>query len=223
MRRYGPVTAVDGISFEVAAGQVVGFLGPNGAGKTTTLRILAGCLRPTSGKVAVAGQDAAADAVDSRALIGYLPENNPLYEDMEVCEYLRWCAGARGLSAADTSRAIARAVERCGLSEVAGRAIGELSKGYRQRVGLAAAIVHDPPVLLLDEPTAGLDPNQAVEIRRLIVELGREKAVLFSSHILPEVKAACSRALVIHKGKIAAEVPQEELERLEDVFRSLTA
>jgi len=211
VRKYGDTTAVDGISFDVARGEVVGFLGPNGAGKTTTLKILAGFLWPSSGAVTICEQDVMDRPLECRERIGYLPENNPIYDDMEVCEYLDWCAQLRGLDRERRREALRRVVERCGLGQVVGKNIGELSKGYRQRVGLGAAIVHDPPILLLDEPTSGLDPNQAVEVRGLISELRKEKTVLLSTHILSEVQASCDRVIIIHKGKIAAQGTPEEL------------
>ncbi|MBI4424795.1 MAG: ATP-binding cassette domain-containing protein [Elusimicrobia bacterium] len=212
VRRYGETTAVGGISFEIPAREVVGFLGPNGAGKTTTLKVLTGYLYPTSGKVTIAGLDVSERSLDCRRSVGYLPENNPLYEEMEVVECLEWCARMRGLDASRAGRAIQSAVERCGLGAVVGKDIGQLSKGYRQRVGLAAAILHDPPILLLDEPTSGLDPNQAAEVRGLIAELRKEKTVLLSSHILSEVKASCDRVIIIHQGRIAAQGKPSELE-----------
>ncbi|MBI4348246.1 MAG: ATP-binding cassette domain-containing protein [Elusimicrobia bacterium] len=212
VRRYGETVAVGGISFEIPAREVVGFLGPNGAGKTTTLKVLTGYLYPSSGKVTVAGRDLAESPLEGRRAIGYLPENNPLYEDMETAEYLEWCGHARGLAPEKAAAAIKGAVERCGLGPVVGKDIGQLSKGYRQRVGLAAAILHDPPILLLDEPTSGLDPNQAAEVRALIAELRKEKTVLYSSHILSEVKASCDRVIIIHRGKIVAEGSPAELE-----------
>ncbi|MBI5201792.1 MAG: ATP-binding cassette domain-containing protein [Elusimicrobia bacterium] len=212
VRRYGETTAVAGISFEIPAREVVGFLGPNGAGKTTTLKVLTGFLLPSSGTVKVAGLDASTDPLGCRRSIGYLPENNPLYEDLEVAEYLEWCAAARGLESAKARSAVKSAIERCALGAVIGKDIGQLSKGFRQRVGLAAAILHDPPILLLDEPTSGLDPNQAAEVRALITELKKEKTVLYSSHILSEVKASCDRVLIIHRGQIVAQGSPAELE-----------
>ena len=212
VRKYGNTVAVDGISFEISPREVVGFLGPNGAGKTTTLKVLTGCLYPSAGKVSVADMDISERPLDCRRSIGYLPENNPLYEEMETAEYLEWCARVRGVGPARRSTAVKAAIGRCGLASVVGREIGRLSKGFRQRVGLAAAILHDPPILLLDEPTSGLDPNQAAEVRGLIAELGKEKTVLLSSHILSEVKASCDRVIIIHKGRIAAQGTLAELE-----------
>ncbi|MBI4386340.1 MAG: ATP-binding cassette domain-containing protein [Elusimicrobia bacterium] len=211
VRKYGDTVAVDGISFDISPREAVGVLGPNGAGKTTTLRVLAGFLHPTSGRVGIGELDVLENPLECRRQIGYLPENNPLYEDMEVSEYLEWVARTRGLSSEACRSAIQNTVGRCGLAAVVGKSIGELSKGYRQRVGLAAAIIHDPPILLLDEPTSGLDPNQALEVRGLIAELKREKTVLLSSHILSEVRASCDRVIIIHRGKIAAQGRPEEL------------
>jgi ABC-2 type transport system ATP-binding protein len=202
---YGQTHALRGISFEVAKGHVVGFLGPNGAGKSTTMKILTGYVEATAGTVKVAGIDVAADAVGARRRIGYLPENNPLYEDMMVEEFLDYIADVRDVPKDTRGRAISRAVERCGLGSVRGKDIGELSKGFRQRTGLAQAILHDPDLLILDEPTTGLDPNQVVEIRNLIRELGQEKTVILSTHVLPEVQHMCSRALIISDGKLVAD------------------
>lgn len=211
LRKYGETVAVNDISFDISPREVVGFLGPNGAGKTTTIKVLAGFLQPSSGKVTLGGRDVIEQPLECRAQVGYLPENNPIYEEMEVTEYLDWTARVRGLSSTAKSGAIKRVVERCGLGTAVGKDIGHLSKGYRQRVGLAAAMVHNPPVLLLDEPTSGLDPNQAVEVRQLISELKKEKTVLLSTHILSEVRASCDRVIIIHKGKIVAQGRPEEL------------
>jgi ABC-2 type transport system ATP-binding protein len=216
VKRYGTTEALKGLSFEVPRGQVVGFLGPNGAGKSTTMRILAGSLRPTAGTARVAGIDVTEDPVGARRRIGYLPENNPLYEDMMVVEYLRYVADVRGLATSERKPRIQRAVDACGLGDVLGKDIGQLSRGYRQRVGLAQAILHDPDLLILDEPTAGLDPNQIVEIRNLIRELGREKTVILSTHILPEVQTTCSRVLIINDGKLVADDTPEHLTAAQD-------
>jgi ABC-2 type transport system ATP-binding protein len=204
-KSYGATQAVRGISFDVGRGQVVGFLGPNGAGKSTTMKVLTGFLLPTSGKVIVKGVDVEQDPVEARRHIGYLPENNPLYEEMMVEDYLAYVAHMRGLSKDQQQKAIKDAVDRCGLGDKRGKDIGELSKGYRQRVGLAQAILHNPDILVLDEPTTGLDPNQVVEIRNLIKELGAEKTVLMSTHILPEVQHTCSRAIIIADGTLKAD------------------
>lgn len=204
-KSYGATKAVKGISFHVGKGQVVGFLGPNGAGKSTTMKVLTGYLEPTSGTVTVKGIDVVKDAVEARRHIGYLPENNPMYEDMMVEDYLDYVAHMRGIAPAARAKAIAVAVERCGLGDKRGKDIGELSKGYRQRVGLAQAILHDPDILVLDEPTTGLDPNQVLEIRNLIKTLGEEKTILMSTHILPEVQHTCSRAIIIADGLLKAD------------------
>jgi ABC-2 type transport system ATP-binding protein len=210
-KSYGTTQALRGVSFEVPRGQVVGFLGPNGAGKSTTMRILAGYVTPTSGKARVAGVDVTEDPVRARRSIGYLPENNPLYEEMMVREFLGFIAELRGIEPAQRAARIQRAAERCGLQHHLGKDISQLSKGYRQRVGLAQAILHDPDLLILDEPTSGLDPNQIVEIRNLIKELGREKTVILSTHILSEVQSTCSRVLIISDGRLVADDSPERL------------
>jgi ABC-2 type transport system ATP-binding protein len=189
----------------------VGFLGPNGAGKSTTMRILAGYLTPSAGKAFVGDVDVVADPVKARGLIGYLPENNPLYEEMMVVDFLKFIADVRKVDQAKKALAIRSAVDRCGLGGVMGKDIGQLSKGYRQRVGLAQAILHDPALLILDEPTTGLDPNQIVEIRALIKELGQEKTVILSTHVLSEVQSTCSRVLIINDGKLVADDSPERL------------
>jgi ABC-2 type transport system ATP-binding protein len=210
-KRYGSARALADLSFEVPSGQVVGFLGPNGAGKSTTMRILAGYLNPTAGRAFVGGVDVVAEPVRARRLIGYLPENNPLYEEMMVVDFLRFVAEARQVDKAVRAARVKSAVERCGLTQVLSKDISQLSKGYRQRVGLAQAILHEPDVLILDEPTSGLDPNQIVEIRALIRELGREKTVILSTHILSEVQSTCSRVLIINEGKLVADDSPEHL------------
>ena len=204
-KNYGATQALRGVSFEVPRGQVVGFLGPNAAGKSTTMRILAGYLAPTSGRAFVSGVDVAEDPVKTRRMIGYLPENNPLYEDMMVVDFLEFVADVRKIPKKDRGDRIRIAVDRCAVRSVLGKDIGQLSKGYRQRVGLAQAILHDPDLLILDEPTSGLDPNQIAEIRNLIRELGREKTVILSTHILSEVQSTCSRVLIINDGKLVAD------------------
>lgn len=204
-QRYGPFEAVCDLSFQVAPGEVVGFLGPNGAGKTTTLKVVASYLLASSGRVRVQGHDAATHPFDVRAALGYLPERCPLYEDLSVVEHLEWVGRVRGLPAKVLASAVERERARCGLEEVGGRLVSELSKGYRQRLGLACALLHDPPVVVLDEPTSGLDPNQVLEMRDLVRTLGEERAVLFSSHVLSEVVATCSRAIVIHQGRAVAD------------------
>ena len=210
-KQYGTTLAVDHIDLNIRPREAVGFLGPNGAGKTTTLRILTCFLPPTSGKATIAGCDVLENSAEVRRQIGYLPENNPFYEDAEVTEYLEWIAVMRGISRPERKGKIRRAIERCGAGEAVGKTIGQLSKGYRQRVGLAQTILHDPPILFLDEPTSGLDPNQAREVLDLIRELKKEKTVMISTHILPEVQASCDRVIIIHKGKIAAQGTPQEL------------
>lgn len=210
-KRYGTTEALKSLSFEVPRGQVVGFLGPNGAGKSTTMKILAGYVSPTSGRALVGDVDVGAEPVRARRLIGYLPENNPLYEEMMVIDFLRFIAEARGVEKSTRQSRIKSAVERCGLGSVIGKDIGQLSKGFRQRVGLAQAILHEPDLLILDEPTTGLDPNQIVEIRALIKELGREKTVILSTHVLSEVQSTCSRVLIINDGKLVADDSPQHL------------
>jgi ABC-2 type transport system ATP-binding protein len=209
---YGPTLAVNNVSFEIAKGTVVGFLGPNGAGKTTTVRIITCYLAASSGTVMVEDKDIRVDSLEIRKKIGYLPENAPLYLDMNVLDYLKFIQDMRGSSAGSNGKNIKIAVDRCGLGNVLHKNIGELSKGFRQRVGLAQALVHDPEILILDEPTVGLDPNQIIEIRNLIRELGREKTIVICSHILPEVEATCNRVLIINEGKIVADGTPAELQ-----------
>ena len=208
---YGFALALKGVSFTVQKGEVVGFLGPNGAGKSTTMKILTGYLLPTSGHASVAGHDVVADSVAARRRIGYLPETTPLYGEMRVDEYLRFCAEIRGIPADRQRGAIGRAVERCALQRVLGKNIVELSKGYKQRVGLAQAIVHEPPVLVLVEPTSGLDPNQIVEVRSLIEQLGQEHTVILSTHYLQEVEKSCTRVVIIDQGRIVADGTQAQV------------
>jgi ABC-2 type transport system ATP-binding protein len=210
-KRYGTTEALKGLSFDVPRGQVVGFLGPNGAGKSTTMRILAGFVTPTSGQARVNELDVVTHAVEARRMIGYLPENNPLYEEMMVVDFLGFIADVRAVPKNIRSTRIKNAVERCGLGQVIGKDIHQLSKGYRQRVGLAQAILHEPDLLILDEPTSGLDPNQIVEIRALIKELGKEKTVILSTHILSEVQSTCSRVLIVSGGKLVADDTPERL------------
>ena len=210
---FGDVRAVDGISFEVARGEVVGLLGPNGAGKTTTMRVLTGYLRSDEGTVSVDGIPVGDDSVEARRRIGYLPENAPIYDDMEVCEYLGYVGRLRGMRGAKLREAIAEMVQTCGLAEVAGRTTGKLSKGFRQRAGLAAAMIHRPPILILDEPTSGLDPNQISEIRELIRNIGKQRTVVLSTHIRQEVEATCQRAIIINSGKLVGHGTVEELKR----------
>jgi len=204
-KRYGEIRAVDGVTFGIDRGEVVGFLGPNGAGTTTMMRMLTGTLQPDVGSVSLDGRSIGDDLVRVKRRIGYLPESNPLYVDMLVSEYLEYAGVLRDLTGAARRHAIAAAVEQTGIGEVFYRPVSELSKGYRQRVGLAAAILHRPDVLVMDEPTEGLDPNQRVEIRRLISELGGERTVLLSTHVLQEVESTCNRLLIIHQGRLVAD------------------
>ena len=210
-KRFGEVPAVDRVSFSVDRGQVVGFLGPNGAGKSTTMRMITQYYEPDAGEILFDGVPLATAGRDAKRRIGYLPENNPLYGDMLVTEYLDFVASLRGLHGAARHSAQDDAVAATGIETVYYRPIGELSKGYKQRVGLAQAILHRPDLLVLDEPTEGLDPNQRIEIRHLISHLGRDRTVMLSTHVLPEVATTCSRLLIIHRGKIAADGPVDEL------------
>jgi ABC-2 type transport system ATP-binding protein len=210
-KHFNGVPAVDEVSFEVDRGQVVGFLGPNGAGKSTTMRMVTQYFEPDAGAIRLDGVPLAQAGREAKRRIGYLAENNPLYAEMLVSEYLDFVARLRQLAGADRRRALDEAIAATGLEPVYHRPIGELSKGFRQRTGLAAAILHRPDLLVLDEPTEGLDPNQRVEIRRLIADLGRERTVILSTHILPEVQFTCSRLLIINRGRIVADGPVDEL------------
>jgi ABC-2 type transport system ATP-binding protein len=201
---YGLVPAISDLSFQVGQGEVVGFLGPNGAGKTTTMKILTCFLPPTSGQARIDGLDISRDSLGVRQKIGYLPENNPLYGEMTVERFLSFAAQAKGLPGREATTAAARVAEDCGLEAVRGRIIGHLSKGFRQRVGLAQALLKEPPVLILDEPTIGLDPAQVIEIRQLIKSLGRERTILLSSHILPEISQVCQKVIILNQGRIVA-------------------
>ena len=212
-KRYGRATAVDGISFKVEKGEILGFLGPNGAGKTTTMRILTCYLPPTEGKARVAGHDVFAEPMEVKKRVGYLPETPPLYPDMEVGEYLDFCAKIKGVASGERKTRIADAVEKCRVGDVRTKLIGKLSKGYRQRVGLAQAILHNPDVLILDEPTAGLDPKQIIETRELIRALAGSHTVVLSTHILPEVSMTCGRVVIIIKGRVVAEDTPDNLMR----------
>jgi len=212
-KNFGTVKAVDSITFEVKKGEILGLLGPNGAGKTTTLRLISGYLRPDNGKISVGGKDAVESTEPVREMIGYLPEYNPIYQDMLVYDYLIYIAEMRELDAGQRESRVREMVTTCGLKDVVAKKIGELSKGNRQRVGLAQAMLHDPEYLILDEPTAGLDPNQISEIRDLIRQLGQKKTVILSSHILSEVEATCDRVIIIHQGKIVADGNPKELQR----------
>jgi ABC-2 type transport system ATP-binding protein len=219
---YGDYPAVQNVSFDVSRGRVVGFLGPNGAGKTTTMRILAGYLTATSGSATIDGLDVFWRPVEVRRKIGYMPENCPLYPDMRVTEYLLFRAGIKGIHGGDARRRLDHVLERCWLTDVRRQLVGTLSKGYRQRVGLADVLLHNPPVLILDEPTAGLDPSQILETRKLIRELGQQHTVLLSTHILPEVELTCEEAIIINRGQVAASGSLEELRSggrsLEEMF-----
>ncbi len=208
---YGGHQAVAGISFEVHNGEVLGFLGPNGAGKSTTMKILTCFIAPSTGTARVGGHDVLERSLEVRRLVGYLPEDTPLYQDLTTLEFLEFASALRQVPHDERPRRIREISKVCGLHEVMGKAIGELSKGYRQRVGLAQAMIHDPPILILDEPTSGLDPNQIVEIRELIKEIGKQKTVILSTHILPEVQATCGRVIIIHEGKLVADGTPQSL------------
>ncbi len=210
-KKYGETIAVDNINFSVNKGEIVGFLGPNGAGKTTTMRIITCYLPCDAGTAKVGGFDIHQHPIEVRRRIGYLPENAPLYKDMGVIEYLRFIAEIRGLESTLARQRMDEMIETCGLKEVLHKDVGELSKGYRQRLGLAQTLIHDPQILILDEPTSGLDPNQIIEIRNLIKKIGKEKTVILSTHILPEVSATCDRTIIINRGKITAEGTTEDL------------
>ena len=212
-KRYPARTAVDNISFEVKRGEIVGFLGPNGAGKTTTMRMLTGYLAMNAGTIEVAGYDIVKHPQEVRRRIGYLPESCPLYPEMRVDEYLRFRAELKGVKAAARKVKVNEVKEQCGLSDVGKRIIGQLSKGYRQRVGLADSLVHDPDLLVLDEPTVGLDPYQIRQVRELIKQLSERHTILLSTHILPEVEAICERILIINEGKIVASDTEQNLHR----------
>jgi ABC-2 type transport system ATP-binding protein len=211
-KKYGELKAVNDVTFDVHTGDILGFLGPNGAGKTTTVRIITCYMYPTSGWVEVDGLNVFEHSLEVRKKIGYLPENAPLYSEMNVLDYLHFIMGIRGVVKDRWSQRTNQIIDICGLGPVIHRNIGELSKGFRQRVGLAQAMVHDPEVLILDEPTSGLDPNQIAEIRSLIKELGKEKTVILCTHILPEVEATCGRVLIINEGKIVADGSPAELQ-----------
>ena len=225
-KRYGTQWAVNDLSFEIPTGEIVGFLGPNGAGKSTTMKILTGYIPATSGDAVVCGFNLNTDSLAVRKRVGYLPEHNPLYLDMFVTEYLQFSAGMAGVS--QVKSAVEKAIDLTQLSPERNKKIGQLSKGYRQRVGLAQALIHDPEVLILDEPTSGLDPNQVVEMRNVIKNLGKNKTVLLSTHIMQEVEAMCSRVILLNHGKIVANNTLEGLKQsapndtLETIFRNLT-
>ncbi len=210
-KNFGPTVALKDVSFEVKKSEVLGFLGPNGAGKTTTMRILA-CYHPAdSGTATIAGFDVFENPLEARKLIGYLPENNPLYMDMGIVDYLEFIAKVRAIPPSKRKEQIRRVIELCGLRNALGKDIGELSKGFRQRVGLAQALIHDPDILILDEPTIGLDPTQIIEIRELVRNIGKEKTIILSSHILPEVSATCDRIIIINQGEIVGSGTPEEM------------
>lgn len=225
-KKYGTQKAVDDVSFAVQKGEIVGFLGPNGAGKSTTMKIITGYLSATSGTVAVGGFDVADNPMAVRRIIGYLPEHNPLYLEMYVKEFLEFVGKLYELKGALLRQRLSEMVELCGLGAEQNKKIGQLSKGYRQRVGLAQALIHNPAVLILDEATTGLDPNQIVEIRSLIKNVGSDKTVLFSSHIMQEVEAVCNRVVIINQGQIVANRSLNDLKNegtpLEAIFRQLT-
>ena len=215
-KRYGTTTAVKNISFEVERGEIVGFLGPNGAGKTTTMRILTGFLPPTEGKASVAGFDVLEEPLEVKRRIGYLPENPPVYTEMEVDSYLEFVGRIKGIPNAELADRVNAALDRVSIAHVRGRVIGKLSKGYRQRVGLAQALIHSPDVLILDEPTVGLDPKQIIEIRELIQSLGGEHTIMLSTHILSEVASTCHRIIIINEGEIeASDTPDNLTARLQ--------
>ena len=212
-RTYGAVEALRGVDFTIGAGEIVGLLGPNGAGKTTTMKVLTSWLAPTSGSATVCGCDVLTDPMGVRRAIGYLPEGAPAHEEQTVRAWLQFAGELRGLGRAERARALQKVTESCGLSGRLDQTIGTLSRGYRQRVGLAAALLHEPKVLILDEPTTGLDPNQVVEIRNLIRDLGRTRTVLLSTHILAEVQATCDRVLILNDGELVADDRVEALAR----------
>ena len=222
VKSFGTIRAVDGISFTVERGEVLGFLGPNGAGKSTTMRMITGFMPPTEGRVTVGGYDVAESPLDAKRLIGYLPESAASYADMTVRGFLNFAAEIRGLQGAACKKAVERVVELCFLQSVFHQSIDTLSKGYKQRTCLAQALIHDPDVLVMDEPTEGLDPNQKHEVRNLIRELGAKKAIVFSTHILEEVDAACTRAIIIDRGKIVANGTPEELRGMSELAGAVT-
>lgn len=223
-KRYGTQQVLKDLSFSIGDGEIVGFLGPNGAGKSTTMKILTGCLQPDGGRITLEDIDVLLYPNKAQALMGYLPENNPLYVDMYVKEYLYFVAGLYKMNSKLASERVDEMIERTGLTNEYKKRICHLSKGYRQRVGLAQAMIHDPKVLVLDEPTTGLDPNQVIEIRELIKDFGRDRTVLFSTHIMQEVTAVCNRFLVLRKGELVADMKTSELDGrdLEKIFFSLT-
>ena len=219
-KEYGPFTAVSDLSFSVDAGEILGFLGPNGAGKTTTMRVLTGFFPPSAGTARVAGHDVVAEPLAAKAKTGYLPETPPLYPEMSVVDYVHFVAQIKGVPSVERAEKVERALERCSLTEVRDKLTAKLSKGFRQRVGLAQALVHDPEVLILDEPTAGLDPQQINETRELIKTLGGDHTVILSTHILPEVSMTCDRVVIINRGQLVAQgTPESLTDRFRDQFR----
>ena len=227
-KHFGQIEAVRGVSFDVAQGEVLGFLGPNGAGKSTTMRMITGFIPPSAGNVTVGGYDVTENPLEVKKQIGYLPENAPAYESMSVTNFLRFAGSARGYKGSELEDSVDAAIKKCSLEGVRNQTINTLSKGYRQRSCFAQAILHDPPVLIMDEPTDGLDPNQKFVVREMIRKMASEKAIIISTHILEEVDAVCSRAIIIAKGRIVANGTPAELKsqssigRLDDVFRKLT-
>lgn len=227
-KEFGSIRAVNNLSFEVKKGEVLGFLGPNGAGKTTTMRMITGFFPPTSGSVSVCGHDVASEPVAAKTSIGYLPENAPVYDSMTAVDFLKFAGQTRGYKGGELKDAVEKAISTCRLEKVRRQSIGTLSKGYRQRVCFAQAILHNPPVLIMDEPTDGLDPNQKFLVREMISKMAAEKAIIISTHILEEVDAVCSRAIIISNGTMVANGTPDELRkksdtgRLDDVFRTLT-
>jgi ABC-2 type transport system ATP-binding protein len=228
VKTYGQKRAVDGVSFKVRRGDILGFLGPNGAGKSTTMKMITGFLRPDSGTATVDGIDVALNPVEVKRKIGYLPENAPVYPEMTVQEFLRFIAEVRGFRGAELEQRVSRAAAQTHLEPVRRQPLETLSKGYKQRVGFAQALLHNPPALILDEPTDGLDPNQKNEVRALIKSMAAEKAIILSTHILEEVDAICNRVIVISQGKVVADETPKEFQarrpgtRLDEIFRSLT-
>ncbi len=229
VKRFGPKTAVDDLSFEVATGEVLGFLGPNGAGKSTTMKMICGFLAPTAGTAVICGHDVLEHPIAAKSALGYLPEGAPAYPDMTTVGFLHFIAGIRGYDGAERRERVAAAMAKTRLQEVTHQPIETLSKGFKRRVGLAQSLLHDPPVLILDEPTDGLDPNQKFEVRKLIKEMAADKAIVISTHILEEVDAVCSRAMIIARGRILADDTPAGLRgrsasrNLDDVFREVTA
>ena len=219
-KAFGPKVAVNDVSFSVERGEILGFLGPTGAGKSTTMRMLTGYIPPTAGVVKVGGHDVTEKPIEAKRLMGYLPESAPLYTDMTVEGFLGFCAEVRGIKGADKAKAIDRAIDMCFLKLVRHQSVDTLSKGFRQRTGFAQASIHDPDILVMDEPTDGLDPNQKHEVRSLIRRMGQSKAIIFSTHILEEVEAACTRAIIIDQGKIVANGTPEELKAKSELANS---